>query len=280
MRFIVSGDFHGKFDRKKIEKIIKKSKAEFFVSLGDYCPFSYRKLWFEYCYGKDVELWEVIGKKETARLVTKDVRAGESVLRELNRLSIPVYTVVGNLDYARLKEAVNESKFSKSKSWNWYEQDFFSPMVKKYKNIQRFDYSFIDLGEFVLIGGYGGTFPGHVMSKNYKKSREKMDLLFKSNKGKKVIFVSHNVPNNTKVDLITDKDAHKTVKGKHYGSKLIRRLIEKYQPLMHFGGHIHEGTGTDKLGKTLLVNPGSFTHGEYAIVDIEKGKIKVNLKKI
>jgi len=44
------------------------------------------------------------------------------------------------------------------------------------------------------------------------------------------------------------------------GSKAVRKMIEKYQPFLGLHGHIHEASGSIKIGKTYCVNPGS----EYA----------------
>ena len=41
------------------------------------------------------------------------------------------------------------------------------------------------------------------------------------------------------------------------GSTTVRELIEEYQPVLGLHGHIHEGRGVAKLGRTLCVNPGS-----------------------
>lgn len=41
------------------------------------------------------------------------------------------------------------------------------------------------------------------------------------------------------------------------GSKAVREVIEKYQPLVGMHGHIHESVGFKKIGRTLCVNPGS-----------------------
>ena len=41
------------------------------------------------------------------------------------------------------------------------------------------------------------------------------------------------------------------------GSKSVRAVIEKYQPLLGMHGHIHESVGYRKIGRTLCVNPGS-----------------------
>ena len=110
-------------------------------------------------------------------------------------------------------------------------------------------------------------------TRNVLEASQKMDI-------KKVIFVSHNVPYNTKLDKITSKEAPKQVRGKHFGSKLARRVINAYHPVLAVGGHIHESVGKQKLGKTLVLNPGSATEGKAMIVDIEdKGKIKVKVIK-
>ncbi len=41
------------------------------------------------------------------------------------------------------------------------------------------------------------------------------------------------------------------------GSKSVRKAIDKYQPLLGLHGHIHEAKGMRKLGRTMVLNPGS-----------------------
>lgn len=41
------------------------------------------------------------------------------------------------------------------------------------------------------------------------------------------------------------------------GSTAIRREVEKHQPLLHLCGHIHESRGTTRIGRTVVINPGS-----------------------
>jgi len=43
----------------------------------------------------------------------------------------------------------------------------------------------------------------------------------------------------------------------HVGSTAVREVIEEVQPLLSLHGHIHEGRGAVRLGRTLVVNPGS-----------------------
>ncbi len=274
MRLLAIGDFHGTFPRK-FEKLIKKERIDLVVSNGDLFPFHYRKLWFEHCYGKKTELWEAIGKAKTRELIEKDLRLGEVALRKLNKLSVPVLTVLGNIDHmgAAYNDQYSAKTWGKS-GWKWYDQNFMLPFLKKYSHIKRFDYSAIQFGDYVLIGARGGTSPGQVKSVSYKKHKKMLDVLFRNHEKENIIFVSHNVPHNTKLDKIGMK-AHVRVRGKHYGSKLVRRTIDKWQPLVHIGGHIHEGRGMQKLGKTTCVNPGAAHEGEAAIITLDEKRVKV-----
>jgi Icc-related predicted phosphoesterase len=283
MKILAIGDFHGKFPRK-FEKLIKKEKIDVVISNGDYPPFSYRKLWFKHCYGTDFFLWEFVGMTKYRKLVMDDHKKGEVALKGLNKLPVPVYTVLGNIDWSASDDIsdMNSSsgKTRKNNFPNFDRKDSFAKRLDKYKNIIRFDYKAVKFQDYVFIGMRGGSFPGDVMSKAFRKHRAKLDKLFKNyskeNKNRKVIFISHNVPYNTKLDKITSIDADPSVRGKHYGSKLARRVINAYQPVISIGGHIHEGFGKQKLKKTLAINTGSAHEGKAAIIDISmKGKIKV-----
>lgn len=64
---------------------------------------------------------------------------------------------------------------------------------------------------------------------------------------------------------------------KPVGSTALRKMIETHQPLLGLHGHIHEGRGTARIGKTLCINPGSmYEQGTLlgAIVTLEKDKIR------
>jgi Icc-related predicted phosphoesterase len=63
------------------------------------------------------------------------------------------------------------------------------------------------------------------------------------------------------------------------GSRAVRDSIAAYAPVLSLHGHIHEGRGAVKLGRTLAVNPGStYEDGvlQAAIVDLDskKGEVK------
>jgi Icc-related predicted phosphoesterase len=41
------------------------------------------------------------------------------------------------------------------------------------------------------------------------------------------------------------------------GSSALYKVIEEHQPVLGIHGHIHEGRGNIKIGRTTCVNPGS-----------------------
>jgi Icc-related predicted phosphoesterase len=98
------------------------------------------------------------------------------------------------------------------------------------------------------------------------------------------IFAFHVPPYDSQIDKAPklDSNFNVVVEGGRpvsipVGSKAVRKMIEKYQPLIGLHGHIHESPGVYKIGRTLCVNPGS----EYAegllkayLIDFEDGKIK------
>jgi Icc-related predicted phosphoesterase len=61
------------------------------------------------------------------------------------------------------------------------------------------------------------------------------------------------------------------------GSTAVRKIIEKYQPLISLHGHIHESSGFIKIGRTQCLNPGS-EYGEGILrahlVELDGEKIK------
>jgi uncharacterized protein len=64
---------------------------------------------------------------------------------------------------------------------------------------------------------------------------------------------------------------------KPVGSTALRKAIEKYQPLLSLHGHIHEGRGATRIGRTLCINPGSmYEQGTLlgAIVKLGKNKVE------
>ena len=79
---------------------------------------------------------------------------------------------------------------------------------------------------------------------------------------KNLILVSHNPPKDTKCDAVNAE--------LHAGSQLFTDFIRENQPLAVICGHIHEGKAIDKIGETLVINPGPLQEGNYAWLELEK----------
>lgn len=61
------------------------------------------------------------------------------------------------------------------------------------------------------------------------------------------------------------------------GSRAVREVIEKYQPVVGLHGHIHESRGATRLGRTVCLNPGSeYSEGilRGVLVNLAGGQLK------
>jgi len=77
------------------------------------------------------------------------------------------------------------------------------------------------------------------------------------------IFCPHAPPRGTACDRLRS--------GEHVGSEVVRAFVGRAQPDLVLCGHIHESRGRDRLGRTLVVNPGPVSAGHYALVEIGDG---------
>jgi Icc-related predicted phosphoesterase len=95
------------------------------------------------------------------------------------------------------------------------------------------------------------------------------------------IFNIHVPPFKSQLDEAPelDKDLRPVLAGNSMipvGSKALRSAIEKVQPLLGLHGHIHEGRGASRIGKTLCINPGSmYEQGTLLGALVRLGKNKV-----
>lgn len=69
----------------------------------------------------------------------------------------------------------------------------------------------------------------------------------------RLILVSHAPPVGTRTDMLRN--------GAHVGSSAVRAFIEEKQPLLCLCGHIHEARAMDRIGNTLVLNPGMIRDG-------------------
>ncbi len=130
--------------------------------------------------------------------------------------------------------------------------------------------------DYVIVG-YGGSnptpfntpleFSEESIEKNFEKTIQEA-----LGTGKKLIFACHAPPKDTVIDRI--------VTGAHVGSSSIRKLIEKYKPMIGLHGHIHEAIGLEKLGETFILNPGPLLWGRYVILELRDDKFSITFTSI
>jgi Icc-related predicted phosphoesterase len=106
---------------------------------------------------------------------------------------------------------------------------------------------------------------------------------------KSAIFNFHAPPFESKLDEapLLDKDLNPIIQSGSVvmvpvGSKAVRKTIEEYQPFLGLHGHIHESSGSIKIGKTHCVNPGSeYAEGIIRAFFIEfKGDTLIRLQRV
>lgn len=97
------------------------------------------------------------------------------------------------------------------------------------------------------------------------------------------LFCLHCPPFESQIDQapLLDNDLRPVMEGGRpvivpVGSKSVRKIIEKYQPLLGLHGHIHECRGFMNIGRTQCMNPGSeYTEGLLSAYLIEIDGLKL-----
>ncbi len=132
-------------------------------------------------------------------------------------------------------------------------------------NLHAQGHRFGDLGVF----GVGGSNPTPFYTPTEFSEAELADFLMAGyeavQEASYKILVAHCPPYRTAVDRIHN--------GMHVGSTSVRQFIETYQPDICISGHIHEAPGEDRIGKTLLFNPGMLAQGGYVRVTYESERL-------
>jgi len=176
----------------------------------------------------------------------------EDILNELSSFQIPVLAIPGNCDPESLHINIDKS-----------------PAI----NLHARNLVIKNIG----LCGFGGSNPTPFNTPLEFEEIQIYDEAKKALKGVKeqkiTLFITHAPPYGTKTDLLPS--------GEHVGSKSLRRIIEELQPTLNICGHIHEARGTDKIGKTQIINPGELSHGHACLIkisdspDIEEIKTRI-----
>lgn len=178
-----------------------------------------------------------------------DVSTGLPALNALQKMREDALCVIGNCDEALFKEEVEK-------------RDMSCEAQLVYRD-----------GLVFAGSGGGGHFNGSTPNERDDEDMlHDFDVLQDNEDWGNTIIISHNPPKDTKCDAVNES--------LHAGSALLRSYIEEKKPLAVITGHIHEGCAVDKIGDTLVVNPGALLEGKYAIMTVEGGKASAELKTV
>ena len=183
----------------------------------------------------------------------------KTVLDQLLAYNNNLLALVGNLDHAEINDYLEEIGL----------------------NLHR-QARLID-GKVCLMGVGGSNFTpfntpmefsesqlADIIQDGYEQARGFITLAEPLNRNKiPLVLVSHVPPRNTAVDKLRD--------GRHVGSTAVRRFIEKHQPDVCIAGHIHEGRGEDRIGKTHILNPGMLRDGGWVEIELINQTLQATL---
>ena len=84
------------------------------------------------------------------------------------------------------------------------------------------------------------------------------------------LMVCHTPPYDTRLDRLMN--------GQPVGSPAVRTFIETHQPDLALVGHIHEGRGMDRIGRTVVLNAGALRDGGYVVVEDDDRGLTAELR--
>ncbi len=173
------------------------------------------------------------------------VRVGEEILEPLKDVNVPILCVPGNCDPKEIVGVLDKLDIN---------------LHGKRVEIEGLT--------FIGLGGSNITPFNTLFEFTENEIWEELSSLVKE-KDDKLILVTHAPPYNTRVDECQG--------GAHAGSKSVRRFIEEKHPLVNLCAHIHEARNIDRIGNTLLVNPGPISEGYAALVEVNEKEVKAEL---
>ncbi|RQD66759.1 metallophosphoesterase [Desulfonatronovibrio magnus] len=177
-------------------------------------------------------------------------RAG-SIIDEIKAFNSNVYAQIGNMDTKEVEKYLNETG----------------------ANIHK---KLVALSEDVHVLGLGYSTPTPFSTPS-EVSEEQVkswldSILKQAMEVRHLIFITHTPPQNTKADRLGA--------GANVGSPAVRAFIEKVQPEVCVTGHIHEARSVDHVGRTIVINPGTFGSGGYVRITFDGTKLDAELRAV
>lgn len=250
------GDPHG--DLKKIKKASKD--VDFYLVTGDLgkCDLA-RKMYFENIKREKKGLSKVESGLKINKKIHDEVHFSTLGVLKILAKRAPAYSIQGNVEITTIKQA--KKRTQKEGFRNLATRKIIDESKNMYlvKNVIRnIDGIRIGFLEYFIDTSWVREFKPSdykkVMSGAKRESDKAREILERF--AKVDILVCHQPPYGY-LDKVSSKyGAPKNWWGKHAGSKIILDYIKKFQPRYVFCGHIHEGEGHVRIGKSEVFNLG------------------------
>jgi Icc-related predicted phosphoesterase len=129
-------------------------------------------------------------------------------------------------------------------------------------------------GRGVQLGAVVSAIPPWI-SKMYQSTEEELGAALEAGYAEVAeaahhCVLAHAPPRGLRVDRV--------FLGRHVGSTALRTFVERRGPALVVCGHIHEGRGIERVGRTTVVNCGYGAKGHYALVEVDQ-EVRVELRR-
>lgn len=257
------GDYEGYLFNQRYMLTTERERAEFRQTVANAGSYPYE---LEPDEAKELESDQSKMDALFARLMAERICEWmELAEKTLSKKKIQFYFMAGNDDLFAIDQAIGSS-----------------PYVKNHDGA-RF---WLD-DHHELIGlGHANVTPWNCPRDVTEEELEKLiaGLVAQLEKPSHAVFSFHAPPYDTLIDqapsltkdLVPEYEGGQVIM-KAVGSKAVRAAIERVQPLLALHGHIHESAGFQKIGRTLIVNPGSeYAEGimKAALINIDQDRVK------
>jgi len=309
MKILVVGDLHGR------KPVLLTKDFDVIVFVGDVCDdreiAPLYKAYFEklkkigegdISYSIKNFVADSLGSsKKLDAMERRSLKKGAEIMKYLDSFGKPVFMVAGNWDQSYGKSRIGDMDKSYYNYLKWFYDswagDEINPkLVRGLKNVRNCMLHNVEYGGVNFVGYGLSSGPEGLKTRRKRKkgmnvnklndveigrlnkARDKItrklnDAHMSRNKKMATFFISHNTPNGTKLDVVKDKNSY--AYGDHLGSTIARKFCSRFKPVICVGGHIHEGGGRDKIGRTVVVNPGYGKRAQVLVdFDVERKKVK------
>jgi Icc-related predicted phosphoesterase len=138
-------------------------------------------------------------------------------------------------------------------------------VIANAKRVELAEGRVIDIGGFEMMSsGWANPTPWHTYREAPEEelARRMEPMIAQIKDMSRAIFNFHPPPYGTALDEAPALDENLQVMHggralRHVGSTAVREAIDKHQPMLSLHGHIHEGKGITRIGRTLAINTGS-----------------------